>query len=127
MYFENEAAYMGRRVRDSTQRESLPASSSPGAPLCPQPTVLVEPPGSSHVANGRDFYSAALAKRSCLSKDLEFAQLLGIASSALEAKTGELPPLPNGLQLRVILAFGRLEPRTQASCSRSSTLPGPSR
>jgi len=41
------------------------------------------------VANGRAFYATALASPSCMPKDVDFEALLGIASSAFEAKTGE--------------------------------------
>jgi hypothetical protein len=41
------------------------------------------------VANGRDFYMAALTNPQNMPKDLEFEALLGVASTAWEAKTGD--------------------------------------
>jgi hypothetical protein len=41
------------------------------------------------VANGRDFYEAALKNPNKMPKDLEFESLLGIAEAACELKTGE--------------------------------------
>lgn len=64
------------------------------------------------VANGRDFYAAALADPSCMPKDLEFEALLGIASSAFETKTGESLDYQTGCSYESFsnLVGWRLEP-----------------
>jgi len=66
------------------------------------------------VANGRDFYAAALADPGCMPKDIEFEALLGIASSAFEVKTGESLDYQTGCSYESFsnLAGWKLEPES---------------
>jgi len=66
------------------------------------------------VANGRDFYAAALADPSCMPKDMEFEALLSIASSAFEARTGESLDYQAGCSYESFsnLAGWKLEPES---------------